>query len=105
MPGEFDRYNMKRTVSLTANIAGEDLGRVAGRVERAIRRAGAPPKGRHGRRPGSDPSHGGDPPRPGFGLLMAIVVILLLLTANFQSIRLALVVDLDGARGGRRRGR
>src|SRR6201999_489969 len=45
MPGEYDRYNMKRSVSLTANIAGEDLGRAAGQVERAIRRAGAPPKG------------------------------------------------------------
>ena len=30
---------------------------------------------------------------------MAIVVILLLLTANFQSVRLAFVVDLDHARG------
>src|SRR5262245_2881331 len=36
MPGEYDRYNMKRTVSLTANIFGEDLGRVAGHVERAL---------------------------------------------------------------------
>src|SRR5437899_12611560 len=27
MPGEFDRYNMRRLVSLTANIQGEDLGR------------------------------------------------------------------------------
>ena len=43
MPGEYDRYNMKRVVSLTANIAGADLGRVASRVERAIARAGTPP--------------------------------------------------------------
>ena len=34
MPGEYDRYNMKRTVSLTANIVGEDLGRVARQVDR-----------------------------------------------------------------------
>ena len=26
MPGQFDRYNMKRQVTLTANIAGADLG-------------------------------------------------------------------------------
>ncbi len=64
MPGEFDRYNMKRTVSLTANIAGERLGQVAGRVERAIRRAGAA-QGGDRRRPGADPADGGDPPRPG----------------------------------------
>src|SRR5262249_16434515 len=29
MPGEYDRYNMRRVVSLTANIEGEDLGNVA----------------------------------------------------------------------------
>ena len=46
MPGEYDRYNMKRSVSLTANIAGEDLGRVAGHVERAIGRAGRRPRER-----------------------------------------------------------
>src|SRR5262249_55497736 len=92
MPGEFDRYNMKRTVSLTANIAGEDLGRVAGRVERAIRRAGAPPKGttvdiRGQIRPMEEILGG-----LWRGLLMSIAVILLLLMANFQSVRLALVV-------------
>jgi multidrug efflux pump subunit AcrB len=34
--GEYDRYNMRRLVSLTANIEGEDLGRVAGRLARAL---------------------------------------------------------------------
>ncbi len=92
MPGEYDRYNMKRSVSLTANIAGEDLGRVAGRVERAIQRAGDPPKGatvdvRGQIRPMEEILRG-----LGIGLAMSIVVILLLLTANFQSVRLALVV-------------
>ena len=92
MPGEFDRYNMKRVVSLTANIAGEDLGRVAGHVERAIARAGAPPKGatidvRGQIAPMNEMLRG-----LSIGLGMAIIVILLLLTANFQSIRLALVV-------------
>ena len=92
MPGEFDRYNMKRSVSLTANIAGEDLGRVAGQVERAIDRAGQPPKGatvdvRGQIAPMEEILRG-----LGIGLGMAIVVILLLLTANFQSVRLALVV-------------
>jgi multidrug efflux pump subunit AcrB len=36
VPGEYDRYNMKRLVSLTANIEGEDLGRVAGHLSRAL---------------------------------------------------------------------
>jgi multidrug efflux pump subunit AcrB len=92
MPGEYDRYNMKRSVSLTANISGEDLGRVAGRVGRAIQQAGDPPKGaivdvRGQIRPMEEILRG-----LGIGLAMSIVVILLLLTANFQSVKLALVV-------------
>jgi multidrug efflux pump subunit AcrB len=92
MPGEYDRYNMKRSVSLTANIAGEDLGRIAGHIERAIARAGAPPKGavvdvRGQIRPMKEILQG-----LAIGLGMSIIVILLLLTANFQSIKLALVV-------------
>src|SRR5262249_28748278 len=43
MPGEFDRYNMRRLVSMTANIEGEDLGRVSEHVARAIRAAGPAP--------------------------------------------------------------
>ena len=100
MPGEYDRYNMKRVVSLTANIAGEDLGRVAGHVDRAIARAGEPPKGatvdvRGQIAPMKEILRG-----LAVGLGMAIVVILLLLTANFQSVRLALVVMSTDARGG-----
>jgi multidrug efflux pump subunit AcrB len=92
MPGEYDRYNMKRSVSLTANIAGADLGRVAGRVRRAIEDAGAPPKGatvevRGQIRPMDEILQG-----LAIGLAMSIVVILLLLTANFQSVKLAIVV-------------
>ena len=46
MAGEFDRYNMQRMVSLTANIAGEDLGRAAAqRASRRSRAAGEPPRG------------------------------------------------------------
>ena len=83
---------MKRVVSVTANIAGEDLGRVAGHVDRAITRAGEPPKGatvevRGQIAPMNEILRGLT-----VGLGMAIVVIMLLLTANFQSIRLAIVV-------------
>src|SRR2546430_359321 len=45
MAGEYDRYNMKRVVSLTANIAGADLGHVASEVDAAIAKVGDPPKG------------------------------------------------------------
>jgi len=91
MPGEYDRYNMKRSISLTANIVGEDLGRAATRVADAIKRVGAPPKGvtvdiRGQIVPMREMLTG-----LSVGLAMSIVVILLLLTANFQSVRLALV--------------
>ncbi len=92
MPGQYNRYNMKRSVNLTANIGGEDLGRVAGHIERALKRAGAAPKGatvdvRGQIAPLNEILQG-----LSIGLGMSIVVILLLLTANFQSVKLALVV-------------
>src|SRR5262249_34948291 len=45
MPGEYDRYNMRRVVSLTANVQGEDLGSVAGQIAQALAAAGEPPRG------------------------------------------------------------
>ena len=45
MPGEYDRYNMRRVVSMTANIEGEDLGRTANRIDAALKAAGEPPRG------------------------------------------------------------
>jgi multidrug efflux pump subunit AcrB len=101
MPGEIDRYNMKRMVSLTANIVGEDLAGVAGRVDQALQAAGEPPEGvrvevrgqvvpmkqMFGALAGGKVFEG----LTG-GLILAVVVILLLLTAYFQSLRLAFVV-------------
>jgi multidrug efflux pump subunit AcrB len=92
MPGEYDRYNMRRVVSLTANIAGEDLGRVADKVQRAVKAAGEPPRGVE-----VDIRGQIVPMRQMFnglalGLALSGAVIFLLLTAYFQSIRLAVVV-------------
>jgi multidrug efflux pump subunit AcrB len=36
MPGEFDRYNQQRMITITANIAGKDLGSVAHDVAAAV---------------------------------------------------------------------
>src|ERR1700686_671514 len=41
--GEYDRYNMQRMLTLSANISGEDLGRAAARVQQAISDTGKPP--------------------------------------------------------------
>jgi multidrug efflux pump subunit AcrB len=38
MPGEVDRYNMRRMISMIANIEGEDLGRVAEQIALAIQK-------------------------------------------------------------------
>ena len=90
MAGEVDRYNMRRVVSMTANIAGEDLGRVAERIAKAIEATGPPPRGvqvdvRGQVTPMQEMFQG-----LAFGLVVAILVIFLLLTAYFQSIWLAL---------------
>lgn len=88
--GEYDRHNMQRMVTLTANIEGEDMGRVSNRIDEALKRAGAPP-------PGVTVDVRGQiaPLRETLtslaeGLVAAIIVIFLLLAANFQSFRLAL---------------
>ena len=91
MPGEFDRYNMKRSISLTANVVGEDLGAASRRISAALAKTGEPPKGvvvdvRGQIVPMREMLSG-----LAFGLAASIVVVLLLLTANFQSVRLALV--------------
>jgi multidrug efflux pump subunit AcrB len=91
MPGELDRYNMRRVVSMTANLEGEDLGRVAARVRRAVGEAGKPPAGvqvdvRGQVTPMQEMFEG-----LGIGLILAVVVIFLLLSAYFQSFRLAMV--------------
>jgi multidrug efflux pump subunit AcrB len=36
MPGQVDRYNMRRMVALTANVEGEDLGNVAKHIDKAL---------------------------------------------------------------------
>jgi multidrug efflux pump subunit AcrB len=90
--GEYDRVNGQRMVTLTANVSGEDLGRTLDHVNQAIARAGAPPRGATVSTRGQIAAM-----REAFtnitaGLVVAVVVIFLLLAANFQSLRLAVVV-------------
>jgi multidrug efflux pump subunit AcrB len=90
MPGQFDRYNMKRQIGLTANFTGTDLGTITQKVRQAIARAGDLPKDAtldvRGQTPIMEEMLGGL--RLGLGL--AVLVIFLLLAANFQSIPLSL---------------
>jgi multidrug efflux pump subunit AcrB len=91
MPGEVHRYNMRRLVSMTANVQGEDLGGVARRVADALKAAGDPPAGVKVDVRGQVTPFEEIFRDLGYGLLAAVVVIGLLLTAYFQSPRLALV--------------
>jgi len=90
--GEYDRYNLQRTLYITANIAGEDLGRVAKAVRRAVAEAGTPPRGVtvsvRGQVSTMEQLFGG----LASGLGVTVVAIFLLLAANFQSWKLAFVV-------------
>jgi multidrug efflux pump subunit AcrB len=92
VPGEYDRYNMQRTVSLTANIAGEDLGSVSGRIMRAVQAAGEAPKGVTVQIRGQVPPLQQMLRGLATGLGLTVIVILLLLAAYFQSVRLAVIV-------------
>ena len=91
-PGEVDRYNMQRVVSFTANVHGEPLGRVVTEIRQAIARSGAPPRGITVNNRGQVPAFEETLAGLRSGLLLSILVIFLLLTANFQSVRLALAV-------------
>jgi multidrug efflux pump subunit AcrB len=89
--GQYDRYNMARVVSVGANVEGADLGAATEAVEGALasleRPAGV-----------SVVVRGQSVPLRGLteglvkGLGAAVLVVLLLLTASFQSLRQALVV-------------
>jgi len=91
MPGQYDRYNMKRQVTITANRANVDLGTVSQQVAAAVKRAGEPPKGAKIDIRGQIPPMNDMSSGLSIGLIVSIVVVFLLLTANFQSVRLSLV--------------
>jgi multidrug efflux pump subunit AcrB len=91
MPGEIDRYNMRREVSMTANVVGTDLGSVSREVAAALKRAGEPPPGAKVEIRGQIPPMRNMLDGLALGLGLAVVVIFLLLSANFQSLRLSLV--------------
>ena len=67
--GEYDRYNMQRMLTLSANISGEDLGRAAARVQQAISDTGKPPDSGERDRARASPADGGDVRRPASGAL------------------------------------
>jgi multidrug efflux pump subunit AcrB len=94
MPGQVDRYNMQRVVSFTANVHGVPLGEAVSEIEKALKRAGAPPRGVTVQVRGQVPVLREVEKGLSTGLQLAIGAIFLLLAANFQSARLAISVIL-----------
>ena len=103
MPGQYDRNTMQRFLSLTANVEGEDLGRASRQITDAIKAVEAgKPKGARVEIRGQIA-----PMREMFdsmavGLAIAVVTILIMLTAYFESVRLSLaaVSAVPGVLGG-----
>jgi multidrug efflux pump subunit AcrB len=92
MPGEYDHYNMKRMVSIAANIAGDDLGKAAELVRAAIKNTGEPPRGVKVNVRGQVPVMQNTFFSFQVGVCFAIVAIFLMLVAFFQMVRLSLII-------------
>jgi multidrug efflux pump subunit AcrB len=89
--GELDRDMSQRYVTLTANVEGEDMGRAADQVQKAIDNSGTPPRGVVVEPLGQLPPMKEMFQALSIGLGVAVFVIFVLLTAYFQSPRMSLI--------------
>ncbi|HZK65114.1 MAG TPA: efflux RND transporter permease subunit, partial [Puia sp.] len=92
LPGEYDRSGPRRFLTVSANINHQDLGTATAAVQKAIESLGTPPPGLIARIRGMSSLLTETLNSLQTGLLVAIVVILLLLAANYQSFGLAISV-------------
>jgi multidrug efflux pump subunit AcrB len=92
LPGEYDRSGPRRFVTINANIYKKDLGSATRAVQEAIDGLGTAPRGLTAQIRGLSSLLVETLGSLRVGLLAAIVVILLLLTANYQSFGLAIAV-------------
>jgi multidrug efflux pump subunit AcrB len=92
VPGELDRLNGQWQVALSANLSKVNLGRANADIEEAISQAGTPPRGVSVQVRGQISAMSQIFGNLTIGLGVAILVILLILAANFESARLALIV-------------
>ncbi|MDI9881568.1 efflux RND transporter permease subunit [Flectobacillus longus] len=92
IPGEYDRVGPRRIVTVSANIHQVDLGTATVDVNRAIAQAGETPKGTVVELKGMAKLLEETLQSLSSGLALAIVVIFLLLAANYQSFKVSGVV-------------
>jgi multidrug efflux pump subunit AcrB len=91
-PGEYDRIGPRRMVTVSANIAGQDLGTATRAVQQAVKKLGEPPKGTVVQLRGLSQLLQETLSSLQVGLALGITVIFLLLAANYQSLKVAGVV-------------
>lgn len=91
-PGEYDRVGPRRYITVSANIYKKDLGTATTDVQEAIKSIGTPPKGLVASIQGMSNLLTDTLTSLQNGLLFAILVIFLLLAANYQSFKLGLTV-------------
>jgi multidrug efflux pump subunit AcrB len=91
-PAEYDRSGPRRYLTIGANINGKDLGTATKDVEKVLKNMGEPPKGVKVELGGMSSLLTETLDSLQGGLMFAIVVILLLLTANYESFPVALAV-------------
>ncbi|HEX6427046.1 MAG TPA: efflux RND transporter permease subunit, partial [Niastella sp.] len=92
VPGEYDRSGPRRFLTVNANIYKKDLGTATADVQRALRSVGAPPKGLIAEVRGMSSLLSETLSSLQSGLLFAVLVMFLLLAANYQSFKLSLTV-------------
>ncbi|MBS1976453.1 MAG: efflux RND transporter permease subunit [Bacteroidetes bacterium] len=92
IPAQYDRIGPRRIVTVSANLYQKDLGAATSAVSAAIARTGEPPKGTIIELRGLAKLLEETLSSLQSGLLLAIVVIFLLLSANYQSFKVAFVV-------------
>ena len=92
VPGEYDRSGPRRFVTVSANIYHKDLGSATASVQEAILEMGKPPTGLVTEIKGMSSLLIETLQSLQNGLMAAIVVILLLLAANYQSFGLSISV-------------
>ena len=90
--GEYDRSGPRRFVTVSANINRKDLGSATAEVEKAIANIGELPPGMKMEVRGMSSLLTETFSSLQNGLAVAVVIILLLLAANYQSFKLSLVV-------------
>jgi len=90
-PGEYDRINQQRFITITANIHEKDLGNAVKDVNKAIASLGELPKGIKLTVRGQADLLSQTMSELQSGLWVAVVVIFLLLAISFQSFRLSLI--------------